>query len=56
MSLSSTGVILGQNCVWLSDAALNGLFYFFFFKNLFYQRECKYARNIGVAQSRGALL
>ena len=55
MSLSSTGVILGQNCVWLSDAALNGLFYFFF-KNLFYQRECKYARNIGVAQSRGALL
>ena len=54
MSLSSTGVILGQNCVRLSDAALNGLF--FFFKNLFYQRECKYVRNIGVAQSRGALL
>ena len=26
------------------------------FKNLFYQKQCKYATNIGVAQIRGALL
>ena len=43
----NSGVILGQNCIQLSDTALNDLF---FFKNLFYQKQCKYARTTGVAQ------
>ena len=45
-------VILGQNCVWLSEAALNDLF----FQKLFYQKQFKHAMNIGVAQIWGALL
>ena len=40
----NSGVVLGQNCIRLSDAVLND------FKNLFYQRQFKYAMNIGVAQ------
>ena len=40
------GVILGQNCVRLSDAALDD----YFFKNLLYQKQCKNAKNIGVPQ------
>ena len=47
------GVMPGQNCIWLLDAALND---FVFFKNLFYQNQCKYAMKIGVPQIRGALL
>ena len=43
------GLILGQNYVRLEDVALNDLF---FFKNLFYQKECKYAMNTGLAQIR----
>ena len=43
-----SGVILGQNCVRLSDAAFNDLF---FFENLFYQKQCKYAMNIGLQKS-----
>ena len=35
------------NYVWLSDAALDDLF---FLKNLFYQKQCKYPMNIGVVQ------
>ena len=27
----------------------------FFFKNLFYQNQCKYAMSTGIAQIRGAL-
>ena len=27
----------------------------FFFKNIFYQKQCKYAMNIGVAETRGTL-
>ena len=42
-------VILGQNCALV-------LFLFFFFKNFFYQKQCKCAMNIGVAQIRGAPL
>ena len=44
-----SGVILGQNCVRLSDAALNDLF---FFKNLFYRKQCKYAVYIGLLKSK----
>ena len=29
---------------------------FFYFKNVFYQKQCKYAMNIGLAQKRGVLL
>ena len=32
------------------------LWWFIFFKHLFYQEQCKYAMNLGVAQIRGALL
>ena len=46
-----TGVILGQNCVRLSDAVLD----IFFFENLFYRKQCKYGINIEVAQISGAL-
>ena len=46
-----TGLILGQNCVGLWNAALDDLF---FFKKFFYQKPCKYTVNIGVAQIRGA--
>ena len=46
-------IILYQNCVRLLDAALD---YFFFFKNLFLQKQFKYALNIGFAQIRGAFL
>ena len=46
-------VILGQNFIRLSDAALDD---FFFFKNLFYQKQFKYAMNIRVAQIGGVLL
>ena len=42
--------IPGQNCIWLPDTALDCLF---FFKNLFYQKQCKYAINIRVAQIWG---
>ena len=49
----STGVILGQNFVRFSDLALDDLF---FFKNSFYQKQFKYAMNIGLAQIGGALL
>ena len=45
-------IILGQNCIRLSDAALND----FFFENLFYQKLCNYAMSLGVDQIRGALL
>ena len=47
-----SGVILGQDCVQLSDAALDDLY---FLKNLFYQKQCNYAMNLGVAQIRVAL-
>lgn len=47
------GVILGQNHVQLLNATFDSLF---FFKNLLHQKQCKYARNIGVAQIRGGLL
>ena len=50
--ITESGVILGQNCVRLTDAALNDLF----FSNLFYQKQYIYAMNIGVAQVRSALL
>ena len=50
-NFASTGVIPDQNCIQLLDAALN-----FFFKNLFYQKLCKYVLKIGVTQTRGALL
>ena len=43
-----SGVILGQSCVRLSDAAFDDLF---FFENLFYQKQCKYAVNIGLLKS-----
>ena len=43
-----SGVILGQNCVRLSDAAFDDLF---FVENLFYQKQCKYAVNIGLLKS-----
>ena len=43
-----TGVILGQNCPWLSYVALND----FFYKNLFCKKQCKYATKIGVAKIR----
>ena len=42
-------MILGQNCVRISDAALDD----FFSKYLFYQKQCKYAMNVGIAQVRG---
>ena len=48
------GVILGQTFVRLLDAALNDI-YIYFFKN-FYQKQFKYAMNLGVAQIRGVLL
>ena len=50
IKVTSTGVILRQNCVRFSDAALDN-----FFKNLFYHKHCQYAMNIGVAEIRGAL-
>lgn len=51
-NFASTGVIPYQNCIQLLDAALNDCF----FKNLFYQKLCKYVIKIGVTQIRGALL
>ena len=48
----TSGVILGQNYVWRPDARLHDLL---FSKILFYQKQCKYALNIGVAQIRSAL-
>lgn len=47
------GVILDQNCIQILDATLNDLF---FFKNLLYQKQFKYAKNIGIAQIREAPL
>ena len=47
-----SGVILGQNCVRLSDTACDDLF---FFENLFYQKQCKYAVNIGLLKSEVSL-
>ena len=47
------GVFLGQNCVEFLNVALNDLF---FSKNIFFQKHCKYAMNIGVAQIRVARL
>ena len=46
------GVVLGQNCVQLSDTSLDD----FFVQKFFLSRQCKYAMNIGVAQIRGAFL
>ena len=40
-SLDMAGIILGQNCIWLSHTSLNDLFFFVFFKNLFCQGHCK---------------
>ena len=51
--IKKIGVILGQNCVSLSGAALTSMIYFF--KNLFYQKQSKYTMNVGIAQIRGAL-
>ena len=51
--VTHSGVILGQNCVRLSDATLDDIF---FFKNLFDQKQCRYAMNIEVGKIRGALL
>ena len=51
-SRSIPGVILGQNCVGVLDANFHE---FFFFENLFYQKQCKYAMKLGVAQTRGEL-
>ena len=39
-------VILGQNCIWLLDAALYDLF----FQKFVLSKSVKYAMNIGVAQ------
>ena len=50
---SGPGLILGQNCVQLSEAALDDLF---FSKIYFYQKHCKCAMNIDFAQIRGALV
>ena len=41
-------VILSPNCVWLLDTALN-----IFYKNLFYQKQFKYAMNMGIDQIKG---
>ena len=46
--LQKTGVILSPNCVWLLDTALN-----IFYKNLFYQKQFKYAMNMRVDQIKG---
>ena len=39
-------VILGQNCIWLLDAALYDLF----FQKFVLSKSVKYAMNIGVTQ------
>ena len=49
----NTGVILGYNWVWFPDAAFDDLF---FFKNLFYENNCKEVMNIEAGQIVGALL
>ena len=38
-----TWLILGQNCIQLLDATLSDLF---FFKNLFFQKQSKYAMSL----------
>ena len=47
------GVILCQNCIQLTNTTLDDLF---FFKNFFYQKQCKYAINIRAAHIKGAFL
>ena len=52
-SVTLSEIIVVQNCVRLSNAAFNDLF---FFKDLFYQKQFKYAMNIGVVKISGAHL
>ena len=47
------GVILSQNCIWLFGHRPR---WFIFLKKLFYEKQSKYAMNIGVAVIRSALL
>ena len=51
-SITDTGVILDQNYAWLSDAALDDLF----FQNLVLSKEVNYGVSKDIAQIRDALL
>ena len=44
----SSGVILNQKCIQLSKAVYD----YFFFKNFLYQKQSKYAMNIGLLNKR----